>query len=85
MDDLLEGFLLIIEISSGIRWLTQSSMSGMGGSWWKLVWFDCVQWWDLSGCCLVGFSDEDLCGIFEMEVVSGLGHEVIMLSFSLLI
>ena len=48
-------------------------------------------WWYLFGCNLVvfgfmaGFTDDDVCGIFEMEVVSGLGHEVIMLSFSLLI
>ena len=35
---------------------------------------------------MVGFIDDDLCGIFEMEVVSGSGHEVIMLSsFCLLI
>ena len=67
-------------------------MSGMGGSCWKLVWFDCVQWWYLSGCGLVvvrvmaGFTDDDLYGICEMEVVSGSGHEVIMLSsISLLI
>ena len=60
-----------MEIVVGIKWLMQSSISGIGGSWWLFV--------------PIGFVEEDWWGILEMEVISGSGQDVIVLFlFSLL-